>query len=159
MLRTSLLAALAATSLATVAVGCGDTDTKTTPPPDPGKCTDANCIHPTPADDKAPACDATGTTQAINELFLGDTDRDGTANPTNGWKNYGFDLDGFASTKASTGLCKPTAGASPAAVYQDGTNGIDNSFGKNILPTILGLASDLSTTANESIQNGEFTIM
>jgi len=105
------------------------------------------------------ACGDPGTTQAVNKLFLGDTDRNGTANPTNGWKNYGFNLDGLKSTKTSKNLCKPRSGGTAAAVYPDGTDGIDNSFGKNILPIILGLASDLSTTANQSIADGDFTIM
>jgi hypothetical protein len=114
---------------------------------------------PPSAPEAGAACAEAGSTQAINELYLGDTDRNGTANPTNGWKNYGFNLDGLISTKTATNLCKPRAGGSAAAVYPDGDKGIDNSFGKNILPIILGLASDLSTTANESIQKGDFTIM
>lgn len=136
-----------------IAVGCGEDTTTKTPlvdetgkvpaklPPNPGVCMDA------------------ATTQAVNKLYLGDTDRDGTPNATNGWKNFGFNLDGLKSTKASTNLCKPRAGGTAAAVYPDGADGIDNSFGKNILPIILGLASDLSQTANESIAKGSFTIM
>lgn len=155
MLRTSLLAALAATSLAVIAVGCGDTDpdTKPTPP------VDQTGVIPPKAPEAGTACSDTGSTQAINELFLGDTDRNGTSNPTNAWKNFGYNLDGLISTKTATNLCKPRAGGSAAAVYPDGDKGIDNSFGKNILPIILGLASDLSQTANESIQEGDFTVM
>jgi hypothetical protein len=96
---------------------------------------------------------------AMSQLFLGDTKRDGTPDPTGGWKLYGYDLDGRASTKESVGLCKPRAGGSPAAVYPDGMEGRDNSFGKNILPVILGLSSDISTQANQAITDGEFTIM
>lgn len=152
MLRTSLLAAFAATSLAMIAVGCGDDTTKTPPPPDEtGKVP--------PAAPAGGACADPATTQAVKKLYLGDTDRDGTPNATNGWKNFGFNLDKLKSTKASTNLCKPRAGGTAAAVYPDGADGIDNSFGKNILPIILGLASDLSQTANESIAKGSFTIM
>lgn len=155
MLRTSLLAAFAATSLAVIAVGCGP-DATSNPNPTP---VDETGIVPPKEPEGAMACAEAGGTHAVNELFLGDTDRDGTPNPTNGWKTYGFNLDGLKSSKTSTNLCKPRAGGSAAAVYPDGTDGIDNSFGKNILPIILGLASDLSTTANESIQKGEFTLM
>jgi hypothetical protein len=95
----------------------------------------------------------------MSQLFLGDTKRDGTADPTGGWKLYGYDLDGRASTKESVGLCKPRAGGSPAAVYPDGMEGRDNSFGKNILPVILGLSNDISVQANQAITDGEFTIM
>jgi hypothetical protein len=155
MLRTSLLAACAAMSLAVIAVGCTE-ETKQTPPPPP---VDETGIVPPTAPEGAAACADPGSTQAVNELFLGDTKRDGTPDPTNGWKTLGYNLDGLKSLKTSTNLCKPRAGGSAAAVYPDGTEGIDNSFGKNILPIILGLASDLSTTANESIQKGEFTLM
>jgi hypothetical protein len=155
MLRTSLLAACAAMSLAVIAVGCTE-ETKQTPPPPP---VDETGIVPPTAPEGAAACADPGSTQAVNELFLGDTKRDGTPDPTNGWKTLGYNLDGLKSLKTSTNLCKPRAGGSAAAVYPDGTEAIDNSFGKNILPIILGLASDLSTTANESIQKGEFTLM
>jgi hypothetical protein len=155
MLRTSLLAALAASSLAAIAVGCGpDNTTSNTPPP-----VDQTGIVPPSIPEGAAACADPATTQAVNKLFLGDTDRNDTPNPTNGWKKYGFNLDGLVSTKTSKNLCKPRAGGTAAAVYPDGEDGIDNSFGKNILPIILGLASDLSTTANKSIADGDFTIM
>ncbi len=154
MFRTSLLAAFfAATSLAVIACG---TDPETKPTPDPG---DQTGRIPVEVPAGASVCAEPGTTQAINALFLGDTKRDGTADQTNGWKEYGFNLDGLISTKTSTNLCKPQVGGSAAAVYPDGSQGIDNSFGKNILPIILGLSADLSTSANESIQEGDFTII
>lgn len=96
---------------------------------------------------------------AINKLFLGDSNRDGTPNSQNGWKQYGFNLDGKVSEKGSKDLCKPAGGASPSQAYPDGTNGVDNSFGKNILPIILGLSSDAGTKVNDSINSGSFTIM
>jgi len=96
---------------------------------------------------------------AMNQMFLGDTDPNGTPNPTNGWKQYGFDIDGRISTKASTDLCKPSTGGNVAAVYPDGNAGIDNSFGKNILPIVLGLASDLTAVNNENIAMGRHTYL
>ncbi|MDI3290982.1 hypothetical protein, partial [Polyangium sp. 15x6] len=94
---------------------------------------------------------------AMNHLLIGDTDPDGTPNPATAWKQYGRNIDGDVSTKESTGLCKPVGGAPPAVVYPDGNNGIDNSFGRNVLPMFLGLVADLSTQTNEAIANGEFT--
>ena len=155
MLRTSLLAAFAATSLAMIAVGCGS-DPVANPTPTVDQTGRVPVALP---DGTSKACADPGTTQAINELFLGDTNRDGTPNTTNGWKEYGFNLDALISTKTSTNLCQPREGGAKASIYPDGNEGIDNSFGKNILPIILGLASDLSATANESIQQGDFTIM
>ncbi len=158
MLRTRLLtAALTATSLV-VFGGCGS-DTVQEKPPVPPPVEDPVGIAPPEEPMETTACEGAGAVMAISQLYLGDTKRDGTPDPTSGWKSYGYDLDGRVSTKASTGLCKPRAGGSPAAVYPDGDEGRDNSFGKNILPVILGLSSDISVQANEAIANGEFTIM
>ncbi|MBK8257353.1 MAG: hypothetical protein IPK82_32345 [Polyangiaceae bacterium] len=123
--------------------GSGATSDVGIQPPDPGP--------------EAPG-DGTDTVLAIRKLYLGDTDRDGNSS-TSAWKEFGFDLDGKVSTKDSKDLCKPVAGAKPSAVYEDGTDGRDNSFGKNILPIITSLASDASTQVNDSIEGGSFTIM
>lgn len=107
-----------------------------------------------------PACEpGLPAALAVDKMFFGDVDFDGTSNPTNGWKGFGYNIDNRISTKLSTDLCKPKAGGSPSAVYPDGTAGIDNSFGKNILPILLGLASDLSTINNEAIAAGEYTYL
>jgi hypothetical protein len=108
----------------------------------------------------APAPDGAGSTVlAIKKLYLGDTNRDGTSNKINGWRQYGYDLDGLASTAESTGLCQPLDGNAPKNVYPDGDNGIDNSFGKNILPLLLGIASDISAKINQGLATGAFTMM
>lgn len=104
------------------------------------------------------AGDGPGVVLAIHKLYLGDTDRQGKSGAT-AWKDFGFDLDGKISTKDSTDLCKPAAGAKAAAIYEDGTNGRDNSFGKNILTIITTLAADASSQINDSIDKGSFTIM
>ena len=101
-----------------------------------------------PADPGQPA--AAGTTPtvlAISQLFLGDTDRQGNPSPT-AWKDYGYDLDGIVSTKTGTNHCAPVKGANPANVKTDGTNGIDNSFGSNLMPLIVSLASDPGSSVN-----------
>ncbi len=96
---------------------------------------------------------------AVTKLYLGDTDRNGTPDKTNGWKQYGFDLDGKISTATSTDLCQPVNGASAKNVYPDGNGGIDNSFGKLILPILLGLSSDTSAQVNMSISSGKYTYL
>jgi len=96
---------------------------------------------------------------AIDHLYLGDTNFDGTPNWSQGWKQFGMNIDGLVSDKNSVGLCKLAAGASPAAAYPDGNNGIDNGFGKNILPILLGLSSDLSVQTNEAIAMGDYTFL
>jgi hypothetical protein len=96
---------------------------------------------------------------AVRRLLLGDTNPDGTPNAASGWKQYGYDLDGQVSTANSVGLCKPQLNAAPKNVYPDGYGGIDNSFGKNILPILLGLSSDFSTQVNDAIASGKRTIL
>src|SRR5689334_23254118 len=138
MLRSHLVVAgLAASSLlAVVFAGCGGDDDATTAG---GAGAGGNAVDqtgrqpPTPPDGAGPG-DGAGTVFAIRKLYLGDTKRDGTPDPAAGWKDYGFNLDHLISTKDSKNLCKPLAGGAPSAVYPDGNDGIDNSFGKNILP-------------------------
>jgi hypothetical protein len=157
MLRSRLsTAAMAATSLVLIAVGCGGDDKNNNnvppPPPPPGG------IQP-PAPGPEKACTGADVTSALSQIFLGDTHRDGKQDIQSAWKQYGFDIDGRISTKESTDLCKPYGMATKAMAYPDGNDGIDNSFGKNILPILLGPAPDISMLANAAITNGEFTVM
>jgi uncharacterized membrane protein YgcG len=153
MLRSPLLIAGLSLSLlaGTYVVGCGDDVDTTTVVDQEGK-------QP-PGPPASGATPASGSvTFAVSKLYLGDTDRSGAPSPS-AWKQYGYNLDSKVSTKASTDLCKPAAGGAPSAVYPDGNEGIDNAFGKIILPIITGLASDASQTINDNIAAGEFTIM
>src|SRR5262245_48856894 len=67
-------------------------------------------------------------TFAVTQLRLGDADANGEQDPK-AWMHYGYNLDGKVSTASSTNVC---AGADPS----DGDNGIDNSFGRKILPLL-----------------------
>ena len=158
-----LLAGLAVGSLAvSFGAACGGTETTTggTTSSGSGGSPAVDLARPPGPAAEAPAPDGAGTTVvAIKKLYLGDTNRDGTANKVNGWKQYGYDLDNVASTATSTDLCKPRNNTSPKSLYPDGNKGIDNSFGKNILSIITALASDASTKVNQGITEGKFTIM
>jgi hypothetical protein len=106
----------------------------------------------------APA--TTSTTEktfAINALFLGESDRSGVANK-DAWKSYGFNIDGLISTKDSKDVCTRQTGAS-ASNQEDGTDGVDNAFGKVIIPFLAPFAAAPSKTVNDSIVGGSFTIM
>lgn len=92
---------------------------------------------------------------AIHTLSLGDTDRSGAPSPT-AWKKYGRDIDGKTSVSTSTDHCRLKPGA-PSKVKQDGDDGIDNSFGANIIPILTTAAPDLSKLANDTIKVGTFT--
>lgn len=96
---------------------------------------------------------------ALQTLLLGDTPRGSSSPSTTAWKDFGYNIDGKISTPSSTDLCTVASGGSKSTVYQDGTNGIDNSFGENILPIILSVAgSDAASKINQSITAGSFTI-
>ncbi len=145
-------AGLSAAVLAgSLAVGCSTTET--TPAPVGGE-------HKLPpAEPEAGvAGDGAGFVYAVNKLFLGETDRNGSPK-SDAWEDYGYDLDGKISTKTSTDLCKPRPGAIPASVRQDGKGGVDNSFGKNLIPIIASLAQNPSSTVNENILAGDFTVI
>lgn len=73
------------------------------------------------------------------------------------WKHVGFNIDGLFSTGTSTDVCQPNAGAPPLTPYPDGDNGIDNSFGKNILPLLLGVLPTLPSDVNQNINSGVST--
>jgi len=156
-MRRSLLviAALAATGILSAAA-CSDTAVEN-PPVDPPDQT--GIVPPKPGADKPPPEGAVAMTFAVNKLFLGSTDRDGKPNTASGWKKYGFNLDGKVSTEKSEDLCKPREGANPANIYQDGEGGIDNSFGRNILPVVRAAAPDAESSVNQSILDGSFTLL
>jgi len=99
-----------------------------------------------------------GQVLATDVLLLGDKNPDGTKDK-NAWMQYGFDIDGKTSTGASTDVCKPQAGGTAAKAYPDGNGGIDNSFGKNVLPLFLTFSGTLTDDLNKSIANGGFTLM
>lgn len=104
--------------------------------------------------------DGTGSvTFAVTRLYLGDTRRDGTPDPENAWKAYGFDLDGKVSTPASTDLCQPKVASVKERVYQDGDGGIDNAFGVSVLPILSALAPPFSQGVNDAIAQGSFTLL
>lgn len=99
-----------------------------------------------------------GTTLAIHKLLIGDTTPNGQPSST-AWKGYGFNLDGKVSDAASLDLCKPAAGAKPSAVYPDGDGGIDNNWGKMLMPIFTSLSMDFSTQVNDSIAKGDFSVL
>jgi hypothetical protein len=94
--------------------------------------------------------DSTDTILALKSLDFGDA-------TANGWEGLGFDLDGVTSTATSTGLCTTPR---PSKAYPDGTNGIDNSFGRNVVPTLDQLTGQMvGAQANSGIASGSFTLM
>jgi len=97
-------------------------------------------------------------TFAMKKLYLGDTDPDGTPDKANGWKHFGYNLDGLSSSNLSA-FCKTVNNASPALVHAQGINGIENSFGHNIVPILLGVNASTSTEINNAIVSGSYSAL
>ena len=77
-----------------------------------------------PASGLPHAPDGTGSvTFAITKFFVGDTDPNGTRDFVNGWKNYGYDIDGVLGAANLSALCKPVNNASPSTVHAEGALG------------------------------------
>ena len=91
-------------------------------------------------------------TFAITRLYMGDTDPDGTADPTNGWRHFGYNIDGLAPADPKA-FCQLVAGA-PAAVREQGDDGLENSFGHDVLPLLLGLSIDYGANVNKTLAGG-----
>jgi hypothetical protein len=93
-----------------------------------------------------------GTAFALTKLSFGDGN--------NGeWKKVGFNIDGKVSTGNSTDLCMPAAGGDPSSAYPDGVDGIDNSFGKNLLPVITSVYPTWPPDVNTAINEGDFNTL
>jgi hypothetical protein len=91
---------------------------------------------------------------AIHRLWLGDATLDDAPSP-DAWKTYGFDLDGKTSTEQSADLCQPLKGAKTEDIHPDGEDGIDNSFGKNLVPLFLDLSPTVFAESNAAIHTGK----
>lgn len=130
-------------------VGCSD---------DEEEIVDQTGIQPPTKPEAGVPGDGDGAVFAINRLFLGDTDRNGQ-NSLTAWKQFGYNIDHLISDATSDNLCAPVGEGTPASVYPDGNQGIDNSFGRNILPIITSLASNASEEVNDALAEGAFSII
>lgn len=156
MLRRLALVSVCFGSLA-LAPACGSDDGGGKGGDGGGGNTGPGLQPPAPPDTGNPGTGTTPTVLAASKLFLGETDRSGNAS-SSAWKSFGFDLDGLKSTKTSTNHCKLPANTPPSN-KEDGDNGIDNSFGRNILPILKSFVTAPSEEVNGAIAEGSFTIM
>lgn len=98
------------------------------------------------------ACMGESTVLAGTKLLFGEGN-------SGEWKKVGFNIDGLTSTAASKDLCQPNAGAPIITPYPDGDDGIDNSFGKNLLPQIINLYPTWTTDIDNGLKAGLFTVL
>ncbi len=116
-----------------------------------------------PPEEGSPTTSTEVRTFAVNTISLGEADRAGVKSG-DAWKSYGYNLDGrITNVTSSTSpdlqrVCKRAAGVA-ASVHQDGDQGTDNAFGKEILKLLEPFTSTPSKSLNEAIAAGDFTIM
>ncbi|HNS98334.1 MAG TPA: hypothetical protein PKL73_15385 [Polyangiaceae bacterium] len=108
------------------------------------------------ANDAGPCLSIQGAVFAIDTLYFGDLDWDGRED-NSAWMLFGSNLDGLDSNASPQNHCQPAAGASPESVYTDGKNGIDNSFGKTIVPLLASVSPSFSSRVNDAIANGVYS--
>ena len=150
--RSLTLLGVGAAAAITVAVGCSSSDDSAAP-------TAAGAQPPGPPSGAANADTSKTETFALNAVQLGDTTRAG-ATSTTAWKDYGYNIDGLITSKTDTNVCN-RAPNTDSSKQEDGTNGIDNAFGKTILAALVatGLVPAPSATLDDSISSGKFTII
>jgi hypothetical protein len=132
-----------------------------------GSSNDGNGGNPTgkvpPAEEGAPAPAGPERTFAINQIWLGETDR-ANAPKKDAWKSYGYNLDGRITNVVDqnspdlNNVCKRVTSAKPS-IHQDGDQGVDNAFGKEVLGLLSSTLPSPSRTVTDAIQAGQFTIM
>lgn len=81
------------------------------------------------------------TVLAIDKLFFDQYPDGGTS--IYAWKGYGANLDGQTTNGNYSMHCTPNAGANPSNSFLDGDDGIDNSFGNNLVPRFPSFNDDI----------------
>jgi hypothetical protein len=117
------------------------------PPPAPTNSMEATCgaartasTPPARVSTAAPA----GTTRwfVLDRLNLGTINLRTSLPSNDAWRCYGFNLDARTTTSAQSKLgdtsCKRRPGA-PGSALADGAGGIDNHFGRDVLPVLRSL--------------------
>jgi hypothetical protein len=136
-----------------LAVACGGS--KAGSGTDPGRTPPGAAGGPTPSTEER--------VFAVDSIMLGEADRSGN-HDKDAWRAYGFNLDGRITNVTGPSspdlgtVCKAAAGANPT-VQQDGDQGIDNAFGKEVLPLLSVVLPAPSKTVTDSIHAGTFTVL
>lgn len=145
-----------------MAIGCGDSGTDGEGGGGGGGDTPAVGVQPPERPETGTPGDGTGKIFGTSHIYIGTKTRAGADAPS-AWADFGYDLDGQVTASNFSNHCKPAGGAAPTNTFPDGTNGIDNAFGKVLLPIIKAAAdaqvSDLEGELNNAITEGSFNIM
>jgi hypothetical protein len=162
MLRSNLVM-VAALGLATGLLACGGDDSGSTGGTGGGSSSSGGGIAPPSRPDGASPGDGEGVLFGTSKIYIGTKTRAGVES-ADAWKDFGYDLDGQVTDQDFSNHCTPVENAPPASVFPDGNDGVDNAFGKKLLPLLKTAAGtqgggDLEGTLNEAITDGTFTIM
>jgi hypothetical protein len=99
---------------------------------------------------------------AVDHLFIGTKDFSGLET-VDAWESYGYDVDQTFTISDFSAHCTPAGGAAPNNVFPDANDGIDNSFGKSVVPILKTAAAtttaDLDDAINEPIVAGDYTLV
>jgi hypothetical protein len=98
---------------------------------------------------------------AVDHLFSGIETFQGVES-ADAWQGFGYDIDLVDTTSSFAGHCLPVAGAAPNNIFPDGLDGIDNAFGKVLLPilkTASATSGDFEIMVNEPFENGEYSLL
>jgi hypothetical protein len=93
-------------------------------------------------------------------MLLGDTGWESTSPTGDDWQDYAFDVDGLHFTDACQAHyhCQLQPGADVDHELFDGPMGVDNSFGRNVVPFLTSLASDPSQAETAIIAAGDYSL-
>jgi hypothetical protein len=162
MLRSNLLLALGSVGLMAV-IACGD-DAGTGGSGGSGGAgagTPGEGVQPPARPDGAgPGDGSAATIFGTTKLYLGVKTRAGVES-TDAWKDFGYDLDQQVTTNDFANHCTPAGQGIPTNVFPDGNDGIDNSFGRTLLPVVklAAMGTDLEAEVNSAIAEGSFNVM
>lgn len=95
-------------------------------------------LQPPPPPDEAGPGDGSGVMFAVTRFRVGTHTTEGSQD-ADAWRHYGYDLDRVSTIGNFDAHCQPAGGAAPNNLFPDGAYGIDNAFGKVLVP-ILRLA-------------------
>lgn len=113
--------------------------------------------QPPPPAANGVAADGPGIVLAVRRIALGDTAPDGTQDDT-AWQSIGFNLDRRVSDVNSVGLCQPAYEAG-ADTQIDGEDGIDNAFGRAVVPLMHWVDADPGASTAALYDAGAATLL
>lgn len=153
-------------SMAALGIGnqaCGSDDGGSTSSSSSGSTSSAQTGKVWPEEEGSATSSTDEKTFAVNAIHLGEADRSGTKNK-DAWKKFGYNLDNLITNVTDqtspdlAKVCKRAEGA-VASIHQDGDEGTDNTFGKEILKLLDPFTPTPSKSLSTALTDGSFTLL